>query len=246
MTVAVIIIAVVILLASAAISMAQRRRTSQLRARYGGEYDRALAEHGSRRAAESDLVARQQRHTQLRIRQLPRQRATDYAARWQAAQTTFADEPLAAVADADELVLAVMTERGYPVGDFDDQVQDLSVAHADVVQHYRAAHAIAIASRQEADTEQLRRAMVHYRAVFSALLDETDTDEAQRQEADDDELRHSDAAAEPDGPGHRDDAGHRDGSGHRDDAGQQDGAGRRAGPGPADDRARGSDWGRTG
>jgi hypothetical protein len=69
-----------------------------------------------------------------------------------------------------------MSERGYPVGDFDTKVADLSVEHADVLQHYRAAHAIASsidADEQTVDTEQLRRAMVHYRALFGALLEDT-------------------------------------------------------------------------
>ena len=68
-----------------------------------------------------------------------------------------------------------MATRGYPVGDFEQRAADVSVQHPRVVEHYRAAHTIAVRnSRGDADTEQLRQALVHYRALFEDLL-ETET-----------------------------------------------------------------------
>src|SRR5262245_41056708 len=59
----------------------------------------------------------------------------------------------------------VMTARGYPVGDFDQRADDISVDHPNVVMNYRAAHDIAKSHAQgRASTEDLRQAMVHYRA----------------------------------------------------------------------------------
>jgi hypothetical protein len=68
-----------------------------------------------------------------------------------------------------------MRQRGYPVGDFDQQARDVSVDHAEVVHEYRAAHDISLLNdRQQATTEQLRQAMVHYRALFTELLGDDD------------------------------------------------------------------------
>lgn len=203
MSVAIIVIVVVILAAAAALIVNERRRTRQLRDRFGGEYDRVVGEQGSRRQAEQQLVAREKRHEQLHIRPLPRQRVTAYSARWEATQTTFADEPQAAVVEADALVEAVMSERGYPTRDFTSRLDDLSVSHADVLQHYRAAHAIAVAvQRREVDTEQLRRAMLHYRTLFAALLDDTPQDR-QQPEAGDETGDNENAEVNDDEPGDR-------------------------------------------
>ena len=95
-----------------------------------------------------------------------------YAERWRATQAQFVDQPASALADADKLVAEVMHERGYPVDDFEQQAADVSVDHPEVVEHYREAHGIHIRSaKQRASTEDLRLAMVHYRALFSALLE---------------------------------------------------------------------------
>jgi hypothetical protein len=82
------------------------------------------------------------------------------------------DDPNGATDDADQLVGEVMATRGYPVGDFEQRAADVSVNHPRVVEHYRAAHAIALRnSRGDADTEELRQALVHFRALFEDLLD---------------------------------------------------------------------------
>ena len=172
MVITLVVIVVALLVAAAVIGyVLERRRRDVLQQRFGPEYDRAVGEAGNRRRGERELVQRQKRHEQLDIRPLDPERAQEYAAEWEAAQTRFVDDPQGAVRDADTVIEALMAERSYPVGDFDTRVADLSVEHAEVLQHYRAAHEIATAAAAgDADTEALRRAMVHYRALFTSLL----------------------------------------------------------------------------
>jgi hypothetical protein len=154
---------------------AQRRKREQLRSTFGPEYDRTVDSSGRRRDAERDLAERAERRSSLDIRPLPAADRQAFAARWTAAQADFVDRPAEAVTSADQLVTEVMHARGYPVGDFDQQARDVSVDHAEVVQEYRAAHDISLLNdRQQATTEQLRQAMVHYRALFTELLGDDD------------------------------------------------------------------------
>ena len=149
------------------------RRRTELHERFGDEYEIVLEEQGSRRKAERELVARQERYEHLDIRPLGPQLRRRYAEQWRTTQGRFVDEPAAALEEADRLVEAVMVERGYPVGDAERQMADLSVEHSDVLGHYRAAHDIALASAAgKTTTEDLRRGMVHYWALFDALLDD--------------------------------------------------------------------------
>lgn len=151
----------------------RQRRSAQLQQRFGPEYDRTVEERGGRRPAEAELREREQRHAQLDIRPLPEERRREYARAWTAAQARFVDEPQEAVAEADALVTKVMSERGYPTEGFEQQAADLSVEHTRTLDHYREAHEISEASRENrATTEQLRRAMVHYRELFAELLEE--------------------------------------------------------------------------
>lgn len=174
MVITLVVIIVALLIAAGVVGFVlERRRRDELKKRFGPEYERAVGEAGDRRRGERELVQRQKRHEQLDIRPLPPERAQEYAAEWETAQTRFVDDPSGAIGDADTVIEALMAERGYPVGDFDTQLADLSVEHADVLQHYRAAHEIATAAGQgDADTEALRRAMVHYRALFASLLED--------------------------------------------------------------------------
>jgi len=150
----------------------QRRRTDELAGHYGPEYQRAVEEHGDRRKAEEDLMSRRERVRALEIRPLNPDRAGTYKGRWLEVQAAFVDHPDQAILDADRLVGEIMEERGYPVGDFERQAADVSVDHPRVVEHYRAAHLVAERhSRDQVDTEQLRRAMVDYRALFDDLLE---------------------------------------------------------------------------
>ncbi len=163
---AVIIVAILIF---AAVSLA-RRRSSRLQAKFGPEYDRLVRKTGSRERAEAELAARQKRVKGFDLRDLPPGARQRYAEEWRAVQARFVDAPAAAIAEADRLVVNVMRDRGYPMEDFDQRVTDLSVEHADDVAHYRAAHAISLKTGSQVSTEELRQALVHYRALFEHLL----------------------------------------------------------------------------
>ena len=152
-----------------------RARTEHLQEAFGTEYDRAVAAKG-KHTGESDLANREERVQQLNIRPLLPFETERFARMWTATQARFVDEPGAAVADADRLVCDVMLSRGYEVGDFEQRAADVSVSHRDVVANYRSAHALALKhSRGQANTEDLRRAMVHYRTLFNDLCDNATT-----------------------------------------------------------------------
>jgi hypothetical protein len=166
--VAIVVVVGVIMVAMLA-SRARRRRA--LRDRFGPEYDRALAETGSAGKAESILGERVKRREALQIRDLDPRARERYSESWRSVQAHFVDDPHGAVREADELVMGVMRDRGYPTSDFDQQAGDLSVDHAGVIDNYRKAHEISLAGeRGEASTDELRQAMVHYRALFEELL----------------------------------------------------------------------------
>lgn len=166
-------LAILLLLAViAGAALARRRRSERLARHFGPEYERTVHEMGSRGKAEAELGAREQRVRDLHIVPLPAHEAQRFRMEWQGLQARFVDSPRTAVAEADLLVRDVMIRRGYPVGDFERRAADLSVDHPLVVEHFRAAHAIALRERAgEADTEALRQALVHYRALFTELLE---------------------------------------------------------------------------
>jgi hypothetical protein len=167
-----LVIVIVVLLAVVGWLLYERRRTDELRSTFGPEYRRTLDETGDRRAAEAELRERKQRVDALDIRPLPPAERDRYAGEWRKVQADFVDAPGSAITAADRLIGEVMQARGYPVSDFDQRVADVSVGHPAVVEHYRAAHAIAERrSDVTTDTEALRQAMVHYRALFDDLLD---------------------------------------------------------------------------
>jgi hypothetical protein len=166
----IVIIAAVIVLAALYLAM-RSRRTERLHDRFGPEYDRTVDEAGGRRAAESELVAREKRREELDIKDLSPAARDRYAQQWQDVQARFVDDPSGAVSQGDALVTAVMRDRGYPIEDFDQRLADISVDHADVADNYRAARDIARSSSEgTASTEDLRQGMVHYRTLFEDLL----------------------------------------------------------------------------
>ena len=175
----IVIVIVVAILAIAALAWwaSTRRRTSDLRERFGPEYDRTVEASDDRRAAEAELAARRERREQLNIRPLDPASRERYAQQWTDTQARFVDQPAASLAMADELVLVVMRERGYPMDDFEQRAADISVDHPQVVDHYRAAHDVSSrVGTDSASTEDMRQALVHYRALFDELLNDGVTD----------------------------------------------------------------------
>jgi hypothetical protein len=149
----------------------RKKQRQELARRFGPEYDRLLREHGSAAAVDRELEARQKRVRKLSIKDLSDSERRSFDEAWRQTQERFVDTPLIAVRSAHDLVQQVMRARGYPVDDFEQRVADLSVDHPAVVEHYRAAHGLHESNKQgQSDTEQLRMAMVHYRALFADLL----------------------------------------------------------------------------
>ena len=166
-------VAALLLVVTLAARRSRRNRHQHLRARFGPEYERAVELHGNEKRAERELERRERRVQKLHINELDPAHRVQFSTDWGHAQNRFVDDPSGAVREADELIKKVMRARGYPLEDFEHRVEDLSVDHADVVHHYRAARALAEANREgRANTEELRMAMVHYRALFSELLED--------------------------------------------------------------------------
>jgi len=171
----VIVLAVVVILIVAVLAVLyvrkRRSTTAVLRQRFGPEYERAVREHGSERKAEAKLADREKRVEKLNLRPLDPMERDRFSERWTSVQSRFVDSPKGAVAEADDLVSALMKTRGYPVSDFDQRAADISVDHPRVLENYRSAHEIALrVGKEGATTEDLRTAMIHYRSLFEELV----------------------------------------------------------------------------
>ena len=170
-TVVIILIVVVLVIIAAVLYGVRASRRKKLQSTFGPEYDRVVADTGSRADGEKELREREKRHAELELKPLSAESKAKYSTAWEEVQIDFVDDPGQAVSTADELVTRLISERGYPTGDYDDQLADLSVEHAQTLGHYRDAHAISERSKNgEASTEDLRQALVHYRALFADLL----------------------------------------------------------------------------
>jgi hypothetical protein len=167
-------VAVVLAVVLLAWLFVQRRRSTTtlvMRQRFGPEYERAVGEHGSARRAEAHLAAREKRVEKLKIHDLDPAKREQFSAQWQVLQSRFVDDPKGAVTEADALVSTLMQARGYPVADFTQRAADISVDHPRVVANYRSAYEIALRlGNGEANTEDLRTAMIHYRSLFEELV----------------------------------------------------------------------------
>jgi hypothetical protein len=163
---------VAIALIAVAASHQSRTRRAALKRRFGPEYDRAVLFYGSPARAEHELAAREKRMARFRLRDMDDVTRQRFAAAWAAVQSRFIDDPGQAVVAANDLIKEVMLSLGYPADDFEQRTADLSVAHPNVVQHYRAAHQLAESNQAgQANTEELRQAVVHYRALFAELVE---------------------------------------------------------------------------
>jgi hypothetical protein len=166
------IIVAVLAVVAVVVFYLKTQRSRRLRERFGPEYDRAVSEAGSIRA-ESRLEKLERRVNKYNIRALEPSARDRYVQEWRLVQARFVDDPNNAVGAADRLLGEVMAARGYPVADFEQQADDLSVNHPLVIEHYRAGHTIAVRHAQgHATTEELRQALIHYRALFDELVDE--------------------------------------------------------------------------
>ena len=177
--VAILALAGLVLVVVALVMRASRRRHEELVQRFGPEYERAVEEYGSEKRADRELLARERRVRSLRVHPLRERERAAFLARWDDVQARFFDDPVAAVRQAEELIKSVMDATGYELDDFEQRVEDLSVEHAPVVQHYRAARALLAANLAvppgtpgRPDVDELRQAVVHYRALFMDLVAE--------------------------------------------------------------------------
>ena len=173
MTTVLIVIAAVIVVAIVVLAVFTMQRRRHLKEQFGPEYDRLVDSTGGRRAAESELRERERRHDSLDVRPLDPATRDRYVVAWVRVQERFVDDPGSAVSDAGQLLTAVMTDRGYPADEDDEQrIADLSVEHSRTLNRYRSAHQVSARAGQDgASTEELRNAMVDYRALFHELLE---------------------------------------------------------------------------
>jgi len=149
----------------------RKARTAAFRNRFGSEYDRAVLEHGSSQKAETNLADRESRVQALDIRELGAPARERFIAEWQTVQSRFLDHPETAVTQADELIASLLEARGYPKDSFDQRAADISVTYPRVMENYRTAHAIATRTQEaKASTEELRTAMIQFRAIFEELV----------------------------------------------------------------------------
>jgi hypothetical protein len=176
----VLLAVVIVLLVIVGVLVARQQRSRRLKDEFGPEYGHVVAERGDQRAAEKELADRRQRVGKFEIRPLDPVDRERYLEQWGSVQRSFVDEPVGAVRHAHELVQRVMHDRGYPVDKgFEQRTADISVEHPAVVENYRAAQGISVRARNgQASTEQLRQAMVHFRALFDDLLAPGDAEQA--------------------------------------------------------------------
>jgi FtsZ-interacting cell division protein ZipA len=170
----VVVILVIIGLILGAVS-SRRQRTKRFQKKFGPEYDHTVQSAGNEKKAQAELDQRQKHVDTLDIRPLSVSEREHYQAEWKAVQNKFIDQPGQATVEADHLIMEVMKVRAYPVSDFEQRAADISINYPDLVSNYRAARRIAISNeRHQANTEELRQALVYYRSLFDELLkDET-------------------------------------------------------------------------
>jgi hypothetical protein len=149
----------------------RRNTTTNLRRKFGPEYDRAVREQGSERKGVKRTWAIVKNGLKRSTFVLDPMEHERFVKRWESVQSRFIDSPKGALTEADDLVSSLMKARGYPVSDFDQRAADVSVGHPRVIENYRSAHEIALrVGKAEATTEELRTAMIHYRSLFEELL----------------------------------------------------------------------------
>ena len=173
--IAIAAVAVVVIAVIAALAWSSYQ-TKRLKSRFGPEYDAVLRRTGSKAKAEKELRQRERRVEKFQIVPLSATDVAKFSNAWSRLQGSFVDDPKGVLIEADKLVRDLLNKRGYPVADFDLRAADISVDHPIVVDNYRAAQRIvSLDQRGEASTEDLRKAVVHFRALFDELLGKTTT-----------------------------------------------------------------------
>ncbi|GLZ52575.1 hypothetical protein Acsp07_21920 [Actinomycetospora sp. NBRC 106378] len=180
----IVIVAVVVIVLGVVLILVARYRaratTASLRSRFGDEYDRVVEQYG-KRDGEKELRARLKRRQELELRDLGADERDRYARAWESAQSTFVENPPTGLRDADLLVQQVMRDRGYPSERFEEREKLVSVDYPDLVEHFRSAHAVAVADEQaDQSLEDRRQAMVDHRYLFDALLGGGDAERTRR------------------------------------------------------------------
>jgi hypothetical protein len=166
-----VIVIIVILAVVAVLFVTRRRKTEHLKQKFGSEYDRVVHQHGDPQRAETVLAQRETRVSHFELRSLPPTEREKYVQQWAFVQRKFVDDPKGAVIESDRLVTEVMNARGYPMSEFNQRADDISVNYPHAVGNYRAAHDIVLRhGRGQSSTEDLRKAMVHFRSLFDELL----------------------------------------------------------------------------
>jgi hypothetical protein len=151
--------------------LVRRKRSERLQGQFGSEYDHTVETLGDEKKAQTELEERQKYVKALDIHPLSAKERERYPAEWAAVQSKFVDEPGQAIVDADRLIMEVMQLRAYPISDFEQRAADVSVSYPTLVSNYRAARVIALKNQEhQADTEELRQAMIYYRSLFDELL----------------------------------------------------------------------------
>ena len=170
----VLVVALVLLIGAAILwpIVARRKRSVRLHDQFGTEYDRTVLAAGDERKAHRELEERQKHVAAFNLRPLSTTERERSLADWASVQSKFVDAPGQAIVDADRLIMEVMQLRAYPVAEFEQRAADISVGYPTLVSNYRAARAIAIKNEQhQADTEELRQALIHYRSLFEELVE---------------------------------------------------------------------------
>jgi hypothetical protein len=172
MVVGAIAVVVLAVLAVFAAKGRRMRRHEHLQRQFGPEYERVVEKIGSERAADRVLAGRLDRVERFELRTVPSEEQRGFRQRWYQIQQRFVDSPEAAVREAHELVLEVMRALGYPDADVVQRVDDVSVHHPEVADNFRSAAEVARNVRSgTVSTDDMRQAVIHYRALFDELLE---------------------------------------------------------------------------
>jgi len=170
--VAIVAVAIILIVAISWLAYSANQ-SKRLKQRFGPEYDAVVGRIGKAKA-EAELKRRERRVKSFEIVPLASADAARFAQAWTRIQGSFVDDPKGVLIEADRLVRELLAKRGYPVVDFELRAADISVDHPIVVNNYRAAQRIvSLDQRGEASTEDLRKAVVHFRALFDELLGST-------------------------------------------------------------------------